>query len=99
MRRTVGLGGLAGLASLLLACASGEDAPATVPRRDCEQLREHLVELRLAGVTTDREQHRRALEHSLGDDFLASCQALPRAHVQCARAAADTSALAACRGL
>ena len=82
-----------------LGCSCGnEDSPEThTSRRDCEQLRDRMVEVRLESVTLDRDRHRAAITSSLGEDFLRTCvDTLPRRQVVCGRAAKDAAALAAC---
>jgi len=79
---------------LVLICVGGcgtEDADeAPPPMTRCEQLREHLVDLRLAGVVSiDREAHRAAQLAAMGSDFLASCARLPDASITCALEAPD----------
>jgi len=58
---------------LLAGCADADDRPSA---DDCAQLRDHIVELRLAAAgmssghlpAADLEQHRRALRDSVGSD-------------------------------
>jgi hypothetical protein len=81
-------------------CSSSNDQ-----QKRCERLRDHVVELRLNGVTTAGAQgdptrimtaHRRALKHALGDGFIASCEGLSREQVECGIAASTHAALLAC---
>lgn len=89
---------------LIVVCAgpgcggrSGDSRGARAGRRDCERLRAHLVEIRLQAVSLDREEHRRALDASLGEDFVQTCvDTMPPREVACGRAARDAAALAAC---
>src|SRR5688500_11197569 len=63
---------------LLLAAAAacdGADEGTAASRRDCEQLRDHVVELRLTTVTADRDHHAAALRAALGESFVSTCLA------------------------
>ena len=67
----------------------------------CEQLREHLIDVRLDGASgldaAALAGQRAALQTGLGTEFIASCQqTMTRAAVQCARAARDGAGLARC---
>lgn len=87
------------LSLVSLGCGRGGAEAADVRRsgRDCEQLRQHLVELRLQSVTLDRDSHRAVIEASLGETFISTCvETMPRKQVRCGRAAKDAAALAAC---
>jgi hypothetical protein len=80
--------------TVLTACATESGG---VSRRDCERLRDHVIDLRLQSVTADREQHRAALTTSLGDAFVTECaSATSDMHLRCALAANDEESLAAC---
>lgn len=71
------------------ACTS-EDSGAARTRR-CEQLRDHLVELRLAGRTADLDAHRAALKQTLGDTFVRECSSdLSSNQISCALASTDS---------
>jgi hypothetical protein len=37
-------------------------------------MRDHLVDLRLANVDADREEHRAVMRRALGSEFIDSCQ-------------------------
>ena len=92
MRMLVGLW-LLGLTS----CADPEDTSPS--RATCVQLREHVVELRLAGLpASDAPLHRAALRDALGDRFVEQCQLLSGAEATCGLAATDSTSLAACSG-
>jgi hypothetical protein len=78
--------------AVLGACSSER----VVERRDCERLREHLIEIRLAGITTDAEAHRATLRASLRDDFVDRCLESSIDDVECRLAAASWDELAAC---
>ncbi len=74
-----------------------DDAPGPAPVTRCERLREHLVDLRLAGVESiDKEAHRTAHVAAMGSDFLAACANLPDASITCALQARDGASAAAC---
>ncbi|MDX2094206.1 MAG: hypothetical protein SFX73_40620 [Kofleriaceae bacterium] len=78
---------------------SGDDEDANTARRSrCEQVRNHLVELRLASATNvDVAAHRTALRRALGDEFIARCEtSMSDAVVSCALAASDSAGAAAC---
>ena len=92
-----------GLVSLLIGCGGGsneDEAPASAPQ--CERLRDHLVELRLATATNlgqALEQHRAALTQALGPEFVDTCtKTMSGAQVTCALAAQDSQAATECNG-
>lgn len=90
--RAVALAALAALATA--ACGTDSDR---VSRRDCERLRDHVIELRMSSVTADHDQHRAALRASLGDGYVSSCvEQRTGDGLRCALAARDDHALAAC---
>jgi uncharacterized metal-binding protein YceD (DUF177 family) len=69
--------------------------------RACEQLRDHLIDVRLAGASgldaTAMAAQRSALHASMGAEFTAACQrTMVRTTVQCALAASDGLGLAEC---
>jgi hypothetical protein len=57
----------------------------------------HVVDVRLEGVTQDRDAHRAALLASLGDQFVDRCiaETTPEEH-RCAMAASTIDTLRAC---
>jgi len=72
-------------------CASSED-PNEARARQCAQLRDHLVDVRLAGTQVDVEAHRAAIKGALGDGFVDRCTAqLTRTQIKCALAASDSA--------
>ena len=78
-----------------------EDDTARPSLRACEQLRDHLIDVRLSGASgldaTAMAGQRAALQTGLGAEFIASCQqTMTRPAVQCALAASDGAALATC---
>lgn len=85
-----------GALASLPSCWSESDSD-SVSRRDCERLREHLIDLRMQSVTSDHAQHRIAIASSLDESFLSSCvDGMTSSYVECAHAARDSDALAAC---
>lgn len=78
----------------LTACSSDSEA---ISRKDCERLREHLIDVRMQSVTADQDQHRVALRSALDESFITSCvESNGSTYLQCALAAADSDALLAC---
>ena len=61
-----------GALSSLPSCWSESDSD-SVSRKDCERLREHLIDVRMQSVTSDHAQHRIAIASSLDESFLSSC--------------------------
>lgn len=100
-RRRVSLAGKrALLATVLLAlvgavsaCNETEDIKAS-----CTKARDHLIELRLADASgVDRDAHRAAMKHALGDSFVSSCQrSMSSAQVRCVLSAKNSAAATAC---
>lgn len=79
------------------ACSSGGSAPSESPRQSCEKYREHLLDVRLRGVTEHREEHRAALRATLGADFVERCeQNETQADLDCSMAANNTEQLRRC---
>lgn len=84
---------------LVFGCGTEEanESPDPTPATRCEQLRMHLVDLRLAGVESiDKEAHRRVHVDAMGNDFLTACGAMPDATITCALEAPDSVSAAAC---
>jgi len=71
-----------------------------VDRARCEQLRRHLVDLRLADLGTlevDVAAHRTAIENALGDAFVTSCQqSITVVQMTCALAAKNSALASTC---
>ena len=88
------------LIELLAACHSGPADTDPPDREQCEQLRSHVVDIRLADATgIDIRPHREALQQALGESFLADCMSsMTNAQVTCALASTEIDASAACRG-
>lgn len=89
---------VASLVVAVAACGSDpEPAQQESARASCEAYREHLLDVRLWGVTEDFDAHRAALRGSLGDDFMTRCEStLTQASFDCAMAAANSEDLRAC---
>jgi hypothetical protein len=79
---------------LATSCARQDAADAA----SCEKMRDHVIDLRLADAShVDREAHRRALTHALGENFVSTCKsAMTGAQVRCVLGAADSKAADAC---
>ena len=85
-----------GALASLPSCWSESDSD-SVTRKDCDRLREHLIDVRMQSVTADHAQHRIAIASSLDEYFLSSCvDGMTSSYVECAHAARDSDALAAC---
>src|SRR4051812_15487143 len=95
--RTAGL--LVAIFQLLAACHSGPADTDPADREQCEQLRSHVVDIRLADATgIDVRPHRETLQQALGEPFIADCMAMTYAQVKCALASTNLDASSACRG-
>ena len=86
---------------LVLAACGAEDA-STEERAasPCEQLRDHLVDLRVGNATGTPDQlaqHRAAMTRALGADFIESCEEnLDATQIACSTSATDLAAVSAC---
>jgi hypothetical protein len=81
----------------LLHCGCATDSGPTKPStKACEQLRDHVVDLRVAELHQDREAHRAALKQALGDHYVSSCVERPRARFDCEMKASSIDALRNC---
>ena len=91
------------LTALLAGCgddASDKDAE-TARAEDCRRVRDHLVDLRLAGSAAlgkiELEKHRAALVTALGTQFMDSCTTtLSDQQVVCLLASGDSDDINAC---
>ena len=88
------------LVTISMGCAGSSPDENPEPRQ-CEQLRDHLVDLQVAQIHIatgiDREAHRSALSKALGDEFLTACTAkMSASQVECALGAADATTAAGC---
>lgn len=82
---------------LIAACSHDE----VVDKTKCMQMRDHLVELRLASATgsddMDLAQHRTAMKQALGNSFLSECEhTMTIEQLHCAMKATDLSASIDC---
>ena len=77
------------------ACSSGRTSgPST---EDCEELRDHMVDVRLGANAPDVDQHRVAMAGALGTDFIDRCVSdRSEAYVSCALGASSSNELSAC---
>jgi hypothetical protein len=82
----------------MLGCASSEDADGEETRaRQCSRLRDHLIELRLAGTDANVEAHRTAMREALGDAFIDQCSTqLTTRQLDCALGAKDRAQALEC---
>ena len=69
-----------------------------VDQARCTEARDHLIDLRLSGMTgIEVESHRTALQAALGDDFTVACtKSFSSIQLQCVLAATDYDAAQAC---
>jgi hypothetical protein len=83
--------------SVIVGCDGGEEEEGISTRR-CEQVRDRLVDLRLADAAgVDRAAHRAAMTAALGTDFVTSCtHTLSSAQIRCVLDARDRGAADAC---
>ena len=94
---------LAATVSFLAACGSGASSDPAPSRADCEQLRAHVVELRLSGAadehnSAEMDKHRGNLIASLGDEFVDQCaEERTPGYVECALEASTRDELSRCR--
>lgn len=87
------------LAGALVGCG-GDDAVESIAR-PCEQLRDHMVDLRFqraVGTPDEIAQHRAAMQQALGAEFVSSCEKLMSpSEVECALRAPDSTTAMACQ--
>lgn len=78
-----------------VACTGNESAPARTP---CEQLRDHLIDLRLADASPniDKDAHRAAMRGAFDETFFTSCTQLTDQGRACAFAATTLADATAC---
>lgn len=69
-----------------------------VDREHCEQLRDHMIDLRLASATAgvDVKAHRSAMKEALGERFVESCEQLSASELECSLHARDLASASAC---
>ncbi len=92
---------LAMVVCLLAACGGGEEDEGKARADQCERMRAHLVDLRLASAQhldkSELVQHRAAMTQAMGPAFLDSCtRDMTAAQVACALAARDSQAAVEC---
>lgn len=81
------------------ACTGQDSASDDDAHARCAQLRDHLVDLDVQYVTADRDAHRAAVAHALGDRYVEDCAAHRSPSVVTCELAAGTLATAAhCEG-
>ena len=84
------------LITILICAACGADEPTDEQR--CEQVRDRLIDLRLADATNvDVKAHREVMRRALGNDFIARCATkLTIAQQRCVIEARDSASATAC---
>jgi hypothetical protein len=77
--------------ALLVGCSRSSDR--------CTDLRDHLIDTRLQGISgVDIAAHRAAMSQALGDDFVARCETtIAATERRCMLAADNSAAIDACR--
>ena len=78
------------------ACAGAGDEPSRTEQ--CERLREHLIDLRVANTgDIDVRAHRAAMEQALGTEFLTTCErSVSDRELACGLRAIDAQGALAC---
>jgi hypothetical protein len=77
-------------------CASSDKSERATTAQ-CERVRDHLVELRVAGTQVDVRAHREAIKEVLGSRFTDECVAtVDRAQIDCSLAAKDATSALSC---
>jgi ribosomal protein L40E len=81
---------------VLICSACGSDEPTDAEQ--CQNVRDRLIDLRLADAThVDVDAHRKAMRRALGDDFIASCTTkLSVTQRRCVLDARDAASATAC---
>ncbi len=91
------------LVCALCSCGGGEEDEAKSRSQQCEQLRDHLVDLRLEiakGSANELEQHRAAMKQVMGDQFIEACTTnTTDAQAACVLGAKDSQAAGECMSL
>jgi hypothetical protein len=80
-------------------CGTGHEAPEHDElSRHCGQMRDHLVDLRLADATgMDRKRHRELMRNVLDDDFVRNCsRTMTMKEIECVLGAASSESTTAC---
>ncbi len=91
------MGRFALVVMVVAACGHDDDPDGDATRR-CAQVREHVIDLRLADASNiDVAAHRVAMRNALGDGFVASCKAtMTTAQASCVLSAVDAASANAC---
>jgi hypothetical protein len=77
-------------------CASSDKSERATAAQ-CERVRDHLVNLRLAGTQADAQAHAEAIREALGSRFTDQCIAtIDRGQIDCSLAAKDATSALAC---
>ncbi|MEO8550092.1 MAG: hypothetical protein ABI678_08960 [Kofleriaceae bacterium] len=86
------------LLTVLLVACNGDDSDVTPIRTPCEQLREHLIDLRLADASpkVDKDAHRAAMRGAFGETFFSTCSQMSEDGRACASSATTLSDATAC---
>lgn len=78
-------------------CASTADDSELARTQRCEQIRNHLVDLRFDSTHVDVEVHREAMRQALGDQFIERCVSkLTAEQIRCALAATESAQALRC---
>ena len=85
------------LLALLASCGGDDDEDAVARKTPCEQMRDHLIDLRLADAKhVDQAAHRDPMKQAMGSDLLASCATLGNSQINYVIDAADLTSASAC---
>jgi hypothetical protein len=88
------------LLMLLIGCSGDDETEVERQVPPCAELRDHLIELRMAGISgtpAQRAETRAMMERSLGTEFATSCESkLSTTQVACAIGATTLNAASAC---
>jgi hypothetical protein len=77
-------------------CASSDKSERATAAQ-CERVRDHVIDLRLAGTQVDVQAHRDAIKDALGSRFTEECVAtVDRAQIDCSLAAKDATSALSC---
>jgi hypothetical protein len=83
-------------ASFAASCTGGADIEP--PDKQCERMREHLIDVKLAdAMEVDRGAHAAAMRSALGSDFVSRCvETMSDKQRECVLKAVDSAATNAC---
>lgn len=87
---------MACVALLCIGCAAGSSEPEKQGTKACEQLREHVIDVRVSEIQQDREAHREALRQALGRSYVTTCLEEPRERFECEMKATDIDGIRNC---